>query len=204
MVEAGVSSVNLSIDGTEAAHDELRGVPGSWRRAFAALENLQAAGARRAVNTQINRVSLAGLEVLQEDLIDAGIRAWQLQITSPFGNAADHPEILLQPYMYRDGADAHVLEAGRDRHHRVEPLDALLVGVRAGSIATKSQKGWQQPWEPCMHALEALAVLRQTRPLSQALANSQGSLVLPISPEASRTQMKPSPLGMQRSSPGQS
>lgn len=100
MVEAGVSSVNLSIDGTEAAHDELRGVPGSWRRAFAALGHLQAAGARRAVNTQINRVSIAGLEVLQEQLLEAGIRAWQLQITSPFGNAADHPEILLQPYMY--------------------------------------------------------------------------------------------------------
>lgn len=100
MVEAGVSSVNLSIDGTEAAHDELRGVPGSWRRAFAALENLRIAGARRAVNTQINRLSLAGLEALQEDLIAVGIRGWQLQITAAFGNAADHPEILLQPYMY--------------------------------------------------------------------------------------------------------
>ena len=100
MVEAGVSSVNLSIDGTEAAHDELRGVPGSWRRAFAALEHLRAAGAQRAVNTQINRLSLAGLEELQEQLLAAGIRGWQLQITAPFGNAADHPEILLQPYMY--------------------------------------------------------------------------------------------------------
>jgi radical SAM protein with 4Fe4S-binding SPASM domain len=100
MLAAGVSSVNLSIDGTEAAHDELRGVPGSWRRAFAALERLRVAGARRAVNTQINRLSLPTLEALQEDLLAAGIRAWQLQITAPFGNAADHPEILLQPYMY--------------------------------------------------------------------------------------------------------
>ena len=100
MLEAGVSSVNLSIDGTEAAHDELRGVPGSWRRAFAALEHLRLAGARRAVNTQINRLSLGTLEDLQGHLLAAGIRAWQLQITAPFGNAADHPEILLQPYMY--------------------------------------------------------------------------------------------------------
>ncbi|MBK9755863.1 MAG: hypothetical protein IPO88_20630 [Nannocystis sp.] len=35
-----------------------------------------------------------------ELLADDGIHSWQLQITVPHGNAADHPEIILQPYMY--------------------------------------------------------------------------------------------------------
>ncbi|MBZ5715290.1 radical SAM/SPASM domain-containing protein [Nannocystis pusilla] len=99
LAEAGVRSVNLSIDGTEAAHDALRGVPGSFRRAFAALERLRAAGVARAVNTQINRLTLPTLEALQSLLLAEGIGGWQLQITAPFGNAADHPEILLQPFM---------------------------------------------------------------------------------------------------------
>jgi radical SAM protein with 4Fe4S-binding SPASM domain len=102
MVAAGVSSVNLSIDGMQAAHDELRGVPGSWERAFAAIANLRAAGAKVHVNTQINRLSLPDLPELLPRLHAAGIRGWQLQITAPFGNAGDHPEILLQPYMYLD------------------------------------------------------------------------------------------------------
>lgn len=100
MVEAGVSSVNMSIDGLERAHDELRGIPGSWRHAFDAIGRLRRAGARVAVNSQINRLTMHDLEPLLEEIHAAGVRAWQLQITSPFGNAADHPEILLQPYMY--------------------------------------------------------------------------------------------------------
>ena len=100
MVAAGVSSVNLSIDGMQATHDHLRGVPGSWERAFAAIANLRAAGAKVHVNTQINRLSLPDLPELLVALHAAGIRGWQLQITAPFGNAGDHPEILLQPYMY--------------------------------------------------------------------------------------------------------
>ena len=36
MVAAGISSVGVSIDGLRDAHDRLRGVPGSWDKAFAA------------------------------------------------------------------------------------------------------------------------------------------------------------------------
>ncbi|MCA9692157.1 MAG: radical SAM protein [Myxococcales bacterium] len=100
MVEAGITSVNLSIDGEEEAHDTLRGVQGSWRAAFTALARLRAAGVPTAVNTQLNRLTYRSLEGLLEKLHAAGIGAWQLQITSPFGNAADRPDILLQPYDY--------------------------------------------------------------------------------------------------------
>ena len=100
MVAAGVSSVNLSIDGMQAAHDHLRGVPGSWDQAFAAILGLRVAGAKVHVNTQINRLTMPDLPELLVRLHAAGIRGWQLQITAPFGNAGDHPEILLQPYMF--------------------------------------------------------------------------------------------------------
>jgi radical SAM protein with 4Fe4S-binding SPASM domain len=99
LAEAGVRLVSVSLDGTEAAHDVLRGVPGSFRRALAALERLRPTGLGRSVNTQINRLTMGTLERLQETLLDAGIRLWQLQITAAFGNAADRPDILLQPYM---------------------------------------------------------------------------------------------------------
>jgi radical SAM protein with 4Fe4S-binding SPASM domain len=102
MVQAGISSVSVSIDGLEATHDHLRGVEGSWRQAFAAIGRLRSAGVRTAVNTQINRLTLPELEPLLEHIIEAGAFGWQLQITAPFGNAADHPEILLQPYMMLD------------------------------------------------------------------------------------------------------
>jgi radical SAM protein with 4Fe4S-binding SPASM domain len=116
MVAAGVSSVNLSIDGMKATHDHLRGVPGSWDQALAAIANLRAAGATVHVNTQINRLSMHELPELLPRLHAAGIRGWQLQITAPFGNAGDHPEILLQPHMFLelfDMLDRLVEEATR-------------------------------------------------------------------------------------------
>ncbi len=100
MVEAGISGVSVSIDGDEAVHDELRGVPGSWRRALAALERLRARGVSSSVNTQLNRRTTPTLEALLQRLHDVGVRGWQLQITAPFGRAADDPDLLLQPYDY--------------------------------------------------------------------------------------------------------
>jgi radical SAM protein with 4Fe4S-binding SPASM domain len=51
-----------------------------------------------AANTTVNRANLADLEALLEVLRNAGISAWQIQITAALGRAADRPQMLLQPY----------------------------------------------------------------------------------------------------------
>jgi len=99
---AGIRSVSVSVDGGEVAHDRLRGVPGSYRSALAALANLREAGILIAANTQINRLSMPDLPALQETLIAAGIRGWQVMLTVAMGRAADWPEILMQPYELLD------------------------------------------------------------------------------------------------------
>jgi radical SAM protein with 4Fe4S-binding SPASM domain len=96
--EAGLTSVAVSIDGMEAAHDRQRALDGSFRAALRALENLRAAGIAVSVNTQINAWSWRELPELLEVLIEQRAHAWQLQLTVPMGRAADRPEILLQPY----------------------------------------------------------------------------------------------------------
>ncbi|MDB5100511.1 MAG: nif11-class peptide radical maturase 3 [Cyanobacteria bacterium RYN_339] len=98
MKDVGFCSVSVSIDGLEATHDGLRGVPGSWAGAFRALEALRAEGVPAACNTQINRRSWKELPALYELIRDAGIHSWQIQLTVPMGNAADQAELLLQPY----------------------------------------------------------------------------------------------------------
>jgi radical SAM protein with 4Fe4S-binding SPASM domain len=100
MVEAGIQSVSISIDGLQTSHDRVRNTADSWEHAFAALRNLRAAGAKVAANTQINVWTRNELPALLELLHAEGIHAWQLQITVPHGHAADHPEMILQPYMY--------------------------------------------------------------------------------------------------------
>ena len=98
LAQAGLQTVSVSIDGLERSHERLRGAPGGWRRCFEALAHARAAGMQVAANTQIHRHSWHELPALCELLAAAGVRAWQMFLTMPHGNAADHPELLLQPY----------------------------------------------------------------------------------------------------------
>jgi len=95
---AGLMSVSVSLEATEAVHDRLRALTGSYRAALAALTNLRAVGIPVSVNTQINRWTWQDLPALLEVLIEKRAHAWQLALTVPMGRAADEPEMLLQPY----------------------------------------------------------------------------------------------------------
>ena len=96
--EAGIDTVSVSIDGLEATHDHLRALRGSHAAALRALANLQAAGVPRSVNTQLTGTNLREIEPLLEVLAPYGIHSWQVQITVAMGRAADHPELLVQPW----------------------------------------------------------------------------------------------------------
>jgi radical SAM protein with 4Fe4S-binding SPASM domain len=96
--EAGLMSCGVSIDGLEPLHDQLRGVPGSYAQAMAALRNLKKHCVPSSVNTQITSKIMPELPELMHRIVEAGATNWQIQLTVAMGNAADHPELLLQPY----------------------------------------------------------------------------------------------------------
>ncbi len=95
---AGLVAAGVSIDGLEEVHDRLRGVKGSFEAGFAALHRLHAHGIKISVNTQITSLVMPQLRELMDRIIEAGARNWQVQLTVAMGRAADHPELLLQPY----------------------------------------------------------------------------------------------------------
>lgn len=96
--DAGLQSASVSIDGLEPLHDELRGVPGSFKAALRAVRAICGAGMVAAVTTQINRRVIGELPELMDRVQEAGAQNWQVQLTMPMGNAADHSELLLQPF----------------------------------------------------------------------------------------------------------
>jgi Y-X(10)_GDL-associated radical SAM protein len=99
---AGLRSCGVSIDGLADLHDRLRGVRGSYDHALAALGHLRRHGIPSSVNTQITALTLPHLRPLLAVIAGAGVRNWQLQLTVAMGNAADHPELILQPYRLRE------------------------------------------------------------------------------------------------------
>jgi Y-X(10)_GDL-associated radical SAM protein len=119
-VAAGLNGLGVSLDGLAPLHDKLRGVPGSFAHALDTLQRARAAGLNISVNTQIGAEVMPELPELMDTIVQAGAKQWQIQITVAMGNAADHPELLLQPHrvvelmpllarLYREGADRGLL-----------------------------------------------------------------------------------------------
>ncbi|NMG20046.1 nif11-class peptide radical SAM maturase 3, partial [Brasilonema bromeliae] len=123
MKEAGIKVVSVSVDGLEATHDRLRGRKGSWQWAFKTMSHLKEAGIIFGCNTQINRLSAPEFPQIYERIRDAGIFAWQIQLTVPMGNAADNSDILLQPYELLDVYPmiARVAQRAQEEGVQVQP-----------------------------------------------------------------------------------
>ena len=62
--QAGMSTVSVSLDGMEQAHDALRRREGAWRRALCGLQALQGAGFQPQVTTVVHPGNMDDLEPL--------------------------------------------------------------------------------------------------------------------------------------------
>lgn len=124
---AGLNAVGISIDGLGATHDRLRGVIGSYELALEAMRHVRAHGLEVGVNTQINALTLPQLRELMDVIIEAGCHNWQLAITTAMGNAADHPELLLQPWQMLEVMPllAELASEGRERGLFLQPASNI-------------------------------------------------------------------------------
>jgi len=158
MKDAGIQVVSVSVDGLEATHDRLRGKTGSWQWAFKTMSHLKQVGIPFGCNTQINRLSAPEFPQIYEKIRDAGIFAWQIQLTVPMGNAADNHQILLQPYELLDiyPMIAHVVQRAKQEGVDVQPgnnigyygpYERLLRGGDAWTF-----------WQGCSTGLSALGI----------------------------------------------
>lgn len=96
--DAGLAGVGVSVDGPAMAHDRLRGNLGSHRAAIQALDNAWGAGLAVTANTQINRLNWQKLRETAAELRSHHVQSWQVQLTTPMGRAADHPEWIIEPW----------------------------------------------------------------------------------------------------------
>ena len=96
LMAAGLGAVTVSLDGLEASHDWMRGVPGSYQRALRAI-GLIAADPRLNgdVVTCVNQRNLAELPEIYEVLKNQGVKQWRLFTIIPIGRAANDPEMKL-------------------------------------------------------------------------------------------------------------
>lgn len=102
LLQAGLRSVTVSLDGMEEAHNWLRGNPKSFQKAIDAIEILsQIPDLEFDVVTCVNQKNFSELDKIQELLLSKGLKNWRIFTIFPIGRAKEHEELQLTPFQFK-------------------------------------------------------------------------------------------------------
>lgn len=90
LYDAGARAISLSIDaGTEADHDDFRGVAGVYRWTVDAWRDAAEIGLKVQINTTVSRRTVAGLPAIAREVRDRGVTLWSVFLLVPTGRGRD-------------------------------------------------------------------------------------------------------------------
>ena len=96
LVNAGMGAVTVSLDGLEASHEWMRGIPGSYGRAIRAITAFARDPRLNSdVVTCVNKRNISELEEIYGILSGLGLKQWRLFTIIPIGRAAADPDMHL-------------------------------------------------------------------------------------------------------------
>ena len=102
LLEAGIHSLTISLDGFEEHHNWMRGLPDSFSHASRAVEMLAKVPVIKFdVVTCVNNINYNTLEQFKEYLISLGLKSWRLFTVFPVGRAAADPQLQLSREKFR-------------------------------------------------------------------------------------------------------
>lgn len=102
LLQSGLHSMTISLDGLKDNHDWLRGRETSFERASRAIKMVVDSKAIVFdVVTCVNRRNYSELHAIKEHLISLGLKDWRLFSIFPSGRAAQDPDLQLPSDMFR-------------------------------------------------------------------------------------------------------
>lgn len=102
LLDAGIHSLTISLDGFEEHHNWMRGIPDSFSHASRAVEILtKVPSIKFDVVTCVNNLNYDTLEQFKEYLITLGLKSWRLFTVFPAGRAAADPQLQLDREKFR-------------------------------------------------------------------------------------------------------
>lgn len=101
--DAELSSLSISIDGTEETHDAFRGIKGLYNKSINAINILKRADFLNhiMVTTVVNKTNINELEELYEIIKSLDIKYWRIVNIDPIGRANDNTDLILNEDEYR-------------------------------------------------------------------------------------------------------
>jgi radical SAM protein with 4Fe4S-binding SPASM domain len=92
---ANLSNVGISLDGTEAVHNRIRGNKHSFSQIQKTFDLLNQAEIPIGVVTSLLEMNYSSLEELYQFLVENKVNLWQIQLVNPMGNMINKKELIL-------------------------------------------------------------------------------------------------------------
>ncbi len=103
LINSGLRSITISIDGLEESHNWLRGNKNSFKNAISAIRLLpKTKDLKYDVVTCVNRRNYKELKQIRELLINIGINEWRIFTIFPIGRAKENDQLQLIPSEFKD------------------------------------------------------------------------------------------------------
>ena len=101
--DAGLSSLSISIDGTEKTHDAFRGKDGLYNKSINAIDLLKKANFLNhiMITTVVNKTNINELEELYEIVNGLDVKYWRIVNIDPIGRANENSDLMLDEEEYR-------------------------------------------------------------------------------------------------------
>ncbi len=117
--EAGMATIDISIDGLEEIHDDFRNTKGSYKKAINAVKLYKKAEFLKSlrITTTIHKKNINSLDKMYESFASLGISDWRLLSAEPIGRALAGGDILLNKDQF-----THLLQFIKDKRvKKVKP-----------------------------------------------------------------------------------
>ncbi len=128
--DIGLSYVGISLDGLEPTHDLFRGVPGSFKRAMAAIEHCQAAGIKVGLRFTINKRNVQDIPGIFDLLEEKNIPRACFYHLVYSGRGSEIAKEDLTHEETRQVLDL-IMDRTKDLHDRNKPKEILTVDNHA-------------------------------------------------------------------------
>lgn len=133
--KAGVSTIQVSIDGTKQTHDSIRG-GGSFEGAVSGIENSLKEEIYTTINFTVSRLNQNDLGKVIELAKNLGVSALTMERFAPAGRGAGLKDMLQSPEEFRQSLEVLFSADGI----RVNSTDPLAVFVKNGALKRYSNK----------------------------------------------------------------
>jgi radical SAM protein with 4Fe4S-binding SPASM domain len=154
---AGLCNVGVSLDGTHATHEAIRGRD-TFPTVLASIDEFVRAGVPVTAMTTLSRHNVDELDAIRRIAMVAGASAWRLQLAKPMGKLAEHDDWLIPPRRLLD------VIPWLARMKRQGPI-TIGVGDSIGYYGPDDEvlrgRGWRgdaQRWQGCQAGMQAIGI----------------------------------------------